>query len=216
MSNVIEVCNRALASVRGKSINSLTEGSVEAQQCKLHFDTARQFVLRDNDWQFARKVAPLQLRSETPLHWVFTYQYPGDCLNLKIVTGDFAFKSQQDDQLANRGRFIAEFIEPELSVPFEIQHGGDGRIIVTDQNEAYAIYTADVDVALFDPLLVTALSHYLAMLIAVPVMGGDIGRAMRQDASVMYAQSISAAISASMNESRRPKRKLPALVTARM
>lgn len=217
MWSVVEICNIALAGIRGKSINALTEASLEAQQCKLHYDLARKFVLKDTDWQFARKIVPLALSSIEPLHWVYAYAYPGDCLHIRHVTGDFAFKNQIDTEFANRLRYIDQYIEPELSVPYEIQNdGADNKIIACDQADAYVIYTRNVtNTTLFDSQMVTALAQYLGSMIAIPIMGGDIGRAMRKEALELYARTLSSAIASNMNEQRQPKRREPSLVTMR-
>lgn len=216
MSSVIEICNMALANVRGKSINSLDETSVEAQQCKLRYDTARQFVLRDTDWQFAKKTAVLQLRSEEPLQWVYAYQYPSECLKIKMVTGDFAFKDSTAEGLANRWRYVDEYIQPEFAVPYEILNDGDNKIIATDQTEAYAIYIKDVTVpTLFDSMFVTALSEYLSTLIAIPIVGADLGIKMVEINAAKYQRSIEAAVSANMNEQKAPQRRLPRQMSVR-
>ena len=216
MSSKVEICNIALASVRAKSINSLDEASVEAQQCKLHYDIARQFVLRDTPWQFAKKVAALALLSVEPLHWVYGYAYPIDCLKFRMVTGDYAFKQQQDVDDVSRWRFVEERYEPELSVPFEIQNISGDRVITTDETEAYGIYTMDIDnEAMFDPHMVMALAYYLGSLIAIPLTGADIGRGMRKEALSLYTSTISAAIANELNEARPPKRREAALVRVR-
>jgi len=215
MSSKVEICNMALAAIRGKSINSLTEPSREAQQCNLHYDIARRFVLRDSPWQFAKKVVALQLRTEEPLHWIYAYQYPGDCLNLRTVTGDYAFKTPVDTFDRPRVHYN-DYIEPELSQPYEIHNDGDNKIIVTDVPEAYAIYTKNVELTtLFDAQFITAFSFYLGSLIAVPISGVEIGSKMRSDSLSMYTSTMSAAVSAEMNEQRQPARREPALVRAR-
>jgi len=216
MSSQIEICNLALSSVRAKSINSITEASVEAQQCKLHYDIARQFVLRDTPWQFAKVVTALELLTTEPLHWVYAYAYPNDCLAFRSVTGDYAFKQQTDTDDVSRWRFVEEQYEPELSVPFEIQHSSGNRIIATDETEAYGIYTKDIiDESMFDPQMVMALGYYLGSLIAIPLTGADIGRAMRKEALQLYSSTINVAIANELNESRPPKRREPALVRVR-
>jgi len=217
MWSVVEICNIALAGIRGKSINSLTEPSLAAQQCKLHYDLARKFVLQDTDWQFARKTLPLALTTVEPLQWVFGYAYPTDCLQIRHVTGDWAFKGSVDTDFANRQRYIDEFIEPELDIPYEVfNDGSNNKIIGCDQNEAYIIYTANIiDSTLFNGQLVTALAHYLGSMIAIPIMGGDIGLKMQQKELQLYSATLSAAVASNMNEQRQPNRKEPGLVTMR-
>lgn len=217
MSSQVEICNMALASVRGKSINSLDERSVEAQQCKLHFDLARKFVLRDTDWQFARKSLALQLLTDDPLRWAYAYKYPTDCLNLKMVTADYSSFDAPIGLTYEAGGPACDYYKPEFNVPYEVQDGTDGRIIATDQQDAYAIYTKDETVVdNFDPLMTTAFAHYLASLVAIPVMGGDFGRKMRDDALQLYASTMSSAVASNMNEQKRAEKRQPCLISARL
>lgn len=218
MSSVIEICNMALAAVRGKSINSLTESSVEAQQCKLHFDIARQFILRDTDWKFARKTEALQLLTEIPLRWAYAYKYPGDCINLKMVTADYSsFNAPLGLTYSPGGGPTCDYYKPEFNVPYEIQNGEDGRIIATDQECAYGIYTEDIKVVeRFDPIMTTGFAYYLGSLVAVPIMGGDFGRKVREDALALYKATMSSAVAANGNEQKVAEKRQPCLISARL
>jgi hypothetical protein len=213
MTSIVEICNLALASIRSSSINSLTEGSLQAQQCKLHYDIARQFVLTDTPWNFAKKTAALQLRDIEPLEWTYAYQYPSDCARLLNVHADFGYNAPDT---VNRALYDDVLVEPETNVPYEVMNGPDGKLVVTDQVDAYAIYTKNVtNPTMFDAQFTVALYQYLASMIAVPIMGGDIGRAMREDNLQLYRLTMSSTVSNMMNESKRKPRKDAALVTAR-
>ena len=216
MASVVEICNLALSNIRAKSINSLTEGSIEAQQCALKYPIVRDMLLRDTPWQWAQTIQPLALRTEDPLQWVYAYQYPSDCLNLQYVTADFGFKSQDATGLRFRNLRQIVFIEPDKRVPFEIQNIDNNRAVLTDQIEAYAFYTKKItDPNLFDSQFLMALSWYLGAELAVPIMGGDIGMKMRADALQMYTSLIGAAIAANGNEQDRPRRQQSDMITAR-
>jgi hypothetical protein len=218
MSNKVEICNMALAAIRSAGINSLTEASREAQQCRLHYDLARQFVLRDAQWQFATKVEILSLRGETPLQWLYAYQYPVKCLKIKQITYSQGFgQSDTTDGLAERKRFDEGYDEPATQVNYEILNMGDNKVIATDQQEAYIMYLYDVeDTGLFDPDFVTALVHYLTSLIAIPLTGVDIGTSLRQGALQLYSSMFSIAVANDQNEKKAPVKKLPKQVLARM
>jgi hypothetical protein len=213
MASIVEICNMALASIRAKSINSLTEASIEAQQCKLHYDIARQFILQDTPWNFAKKSAALQLMTVEPQEWLYAYQYPIDCLRVQSVIADYGLKNPAEFY---NEHYREDYVIPDTEMKFEIVSGGDGKMIVTDQQDAYAIYTKNVkDPTLFDPQFVKALTHYLASMIAVPVMGGDIGRTMRGDELELYKMTISSAVASNMNESRRPAPRYSRLIDVR-
>ncbi len=219
MSNQVEICNLALAAIRAGSINDINETSLEAQQCRLHFDMARKFILRATNWAFTTKSVALQLLSTDPLQWVYAYSYPLDCLKIHSVTGDFSYKHATDDGLADRARFIDDYTEYDLNVPYEIHKDSTGtkeRSILTDQKDAYAIFTHDtIDVSLFDDTLVTCFYFYLASLIAVPIVGADLGRKMREDTLKLYSFTLSTAIATNMNERRLIKRSQPKMIRAR-
>lgn len=54
MASVINICNIALARIgNSRTINSLTEKTKEAYTCNLFYESMRDAVLADNDWNFA-------------------------------------------------------------------------------------------------------------------------------------------------------------------
>ena len=202
--------------IKAKSINSLTESSNEAQQCNLFYNSARDFVLRDTSWQFATKTAVLALRSEEPLRYVYAYQYPGDCLKVQMVTGDWYLKTQTDVGLVSRARFMDDPLQPDPSFPYALQNIDGDKVIVTDLTEAYAVYTKKVvDPTLFDPIFEEALTRYLASKIAVSVVGGDFGVKMEDRALGLYQRALAEAIATDENERKRPPRREPAMVRVR-
>lgn len=216
MASEVEICKLALSNIRARSINSLTESSVEAQQCKLKYSIVRDFLLRDVPWQFAREVKALALRTDEPLEWVYAYQYPSDCLNVRYITADFGFKDQTADGIAYRDRYDVWFVEPERQVPFELGSFSDGKAILTDQEDAYAVYTKRVtDPNQYDSQFILAFSWYLASELAVPLVGGDQGRTYRNDALQMYRAIVNAAVAADGNEKHRVKRKPSDMIEAR-
>lgn len=216
MASKIEICNIALSFIRGRSINSFEEASNEAQQCRLHYDIARKFALRDAQWKFANKTASLQLRSEEPLKWAYAYQYPGDCLKLRMVTADWYLKSPVDINNRPRSIYGDNYVDLDAGVPYEVLNAGDNMVIVTDLANAYVEYTLDVtNTVLFDPTFTDAFSYYLASRIAVPLTGADIGRAMREDALKLYSSTLSSAVANDINEQKRKPRQEPSLVQIR-
>lgn len=216
MASVVESCNIALSHIRARSINSLNESSIEAQQCKLHYESVRDIVLRDTDWPMARKTVALALLVSTPLRWAYAYQYPTDALAIRMVTGDWAFKDNSQGDLVTRVRYQDMIPQPEPGVPFDIENLDDARVIVTDQPQAYGVYTKKVtNFNIFDPLFIEAFEWLLASRIAIPLIGGDMGRKMREEALGMYSSALRSAIAAAKNEGKRPPRREPSLIEAR-
>lgn len=83
MASVIEICNRALSNIgNNRSINSLEEASKEAGQCSLYYESIRDAVLADFDWNFATKNIALADTNNPPQDWDYAYTYPTDCLRI--------------------------------------------------------------------------------------------------------------------------------------
>lgn len=216
MDSVIDICNIGLSHIRARSINSLEESSTEAQQCALHFDGLRDSVLRAVDWQFAKKAVALTLKFEQPLEWRYAYQYPTDCLKLRRVVGDYFFKDQTAYGLRNRFAYANDSLRPDVEAPFELENIGGEKVIVTDEPEAYGIYTKKIsDPAIFDPLFTQALAWLVAATLAIPVIGGDYGRKVREDSLGMYRSMLDSAIVAEQSERKRPGRRPARLVEVR-
>jgi hypothetical protein len=218
MASYVEICNIALSHIRGKSINALNESSIEAQQCSLHYLRLRDIVLRGVNWQFAKRTVVAQLLSDSPLEWTYAYNYPNDCLKIRKVTGDF-YGDDTVNGVASRAR-ISQIQRQLEDPPFALENmsisGTDTKVIGTDLPEARLIYTRKVtDPNLFDSDFEDAYAWLIAATIAIPVMGGDFGRKMREDALGMYRQMIIEAIATNGNERKRGPRHTPSLVQAR-
>lgn len=155
-TSVVEVCNLALIHIGQRPIASITEATEGARKCNVVFTTARDAVLRLHPWNFATTVEALtEIADETILGWDYLYALPALCL--------FARRIDTEDTLDLLP--LQEFeviISPTSAV----------RAIATDLEGAYLRYTKQVaDPTLWDPLFVTALSFYLAAILAVTLCG---------------------------------------------
>lgn len=201
MASSIDIANLALGNIRAQSINAFDEASIEAQVCDQRYDLARQFVLRDNPWRFANKIAALALVDETAAEWSYVYDYPTDCLAARHIVGEYGlsyertayYRSEVDYDYLSRFR---------TRIPFEVAQQSDGsRAILCDLEDAYLAYTADVtDTTQFQADFIEALAWYLAAQIAVPIVGSNEGRELRKDALQMYSQLTNAARANDANE----------------
>jgi hypothetical protein len=192
MASKVEISNMALGriGVTSQIANIDTEKSNEAKACRTFFDAAAAFVLRDFDWNFARRYAPLALiAGDLPVHmqsvWTYRYALPADCLavrKLVVPTTRLPRKSER--------------------IPYEIMNdyinGNDQLVLYTDQIGAVARYTKSIsNPALFDPMFVSGLSWYLGSEIAPPLsVKEDIAKAAREG----YMAVISRAWSVQLNE----------------
>lgn len=188
MASIIEICNIALSRLgNSRTINSLQEQSKEAGLCDLHYDSALKEVLSDFDWNFATKRVALANTGNAPPDWQFAYRYPTDCLRIIQI-------------------MLPGMRNPPERMRIQYQVGSDsdgtGRLIYTDQPEAWLQYIGNVtDPNMFDALFRSALAWKLASEIGMPLASAPN---LVQNALTMYSQIIRSAGSHSMNESQEP------------
>lgn len=150
----VRICNMALAHLgHTKFIANLeTERTLAAEICNEFYEEARNFVLEDFPWSFARKYLTLGLVTDytavtTPHDWDYAYRYPDDCIFFRRI-------------VTTNGR------QETTPPPFAIGSDDSGRLVYTDEEDAVGEYTKLIT----DPTLVTAqfaeaLSWYLAGMI---------------------------------------------------
>jgi hypothetical protein len=178
----VQICNLALSHLGTPGISSLQEQSKTARQCLIHYELARDYVLRDFPWNFAEKRQALALLSNiTPIGYDLAYAYPTDCL---------------------KALRIYNTVEGADEIDFRITSADDGKskMILTNEEDARLIYTMQItDTNLFDSLFVKALSHYLAAELAQPLTKKtSLQSAMIQ----LYTGIISAATASNASEGR--------------
>ena len=127
----VQICNLALAVIGvGDTIASLEEDSENARICRLYYAHVRDACLEDVDWRFAsRRRALVRVDdSDAVTEWAYRYQYPTDCLVLREIL---------DGRRAKRA---------DQRVPYVVESDADhGLVILTDQADAVARYTAKVE-----------------------------------------------------------------------
>lgn len=157
MPSVVDLCNDALSHTGTDiTIASLEESSKEAKICARWYPRVRDELLRSGKglWNFAnRRVILAQVAGTPPSGWAYQYRYPVDCLFLGQV-----FPTGSYSPLSSRHRF-------------EVASDADGgRLVLTDQPEAEAIYVHRItDPNLFDDLFRSCLEYALAAKIAMPL-----------------------------------------------
>ncbi|EAM8673219.1 hypothetical protein BL252_06585 [Salmonella enterica] len=189
MASVIEICNIALSRIgNSRSINSLNEASKEADVCSLHFDSCRDAILADADWNFAIKRVALADTGNPPPDWSYAYTYPTDCMRCIEIM-----------QPGIRNPPL-EAMKPQYVIGSD--DTGTGKLIFTDQPSAWLKYVSLVtDVNMFDPTFRDALAWRLAAEIAMPLTAiADLGN----NALNLYGAMVLKAGAHSMNESQEP------------
>ena len=199
--NKVEICNLALGNIRESSINSLTETSLAAQVCDQRFDHSVKVLLEAFPWRFARKTTALALLSATPNGWEYAYDLPSDCITpLHVVPenwpgglGDRTIEYRFDD-------WTEDYRYPTPASWELVELDGD-RAIVTQQAEAYLIYTAaQSDESRFNAHFVESLSWYLGAMIAIPLAGAEKGRDLRKDCLQIYDEVLKQAKAQDANQ----------------
>ncbi len=155
-TNAAAICNIALLRVGNRqTIDSLDGRSTEAQVCKVAYANARDAVLAAASWRFARKRSVLALVSGVEVTgWDFVYALPGDC-----IAPRFLWAEQEDPPV-------------EMRIPYELEAGDNGTLLLTNQEDAELVYTARVEtVARYSPLFVDTLAWVLAadLVLGLPV-----------------------------------------------
>jgi len=82
----IDLCNRALLALGCQAIQSLNDGTTEAQVAKLLYPAERDAQLTGFPWWFARAEADLNRLTAAPSHqYAYGYQLPTDMLSVRSV-----------------------------------------------------------------------------------------------------------------------------------
>ncbi|MCH8816091.1 MAG: hypothetical protein IH957_13565 [Chloroflexi bacterium] len=158
-----EIANMALSHLGKDTIENRTEQTPEGEQVRIWYDYSRRMVLEVYDWNFARGRLTAALHGDTisetatdPMAgvWGYRYQYPNDCVMMRKIQNPSA--------------------PPADAIPFEVELNLDRtqRSILTDQEDAVLVYTADIEnTDLFSGLFVLAFSHLLASHMAFALTG---------------------------------------------
>jgi len=156
-----QICNMALAHIKQTltTIANLdSDTGNTAVVCRIHYDTARQFVLAGHNWNFATKRVTLTDISSDPMSpttWGFRYAYPSDCL-----------KFQEIQRITKQS--------PPVNYKIESKDDGSAISILTDMESARGIYTFDnSNTSMFSPGFISALSWYLASELAPALSGSE-------------------------------------------
>ena len=181
-SNRLEIYNMALGFIGSRTVGSPNEHTPEAIQCELMWDRARRSTLRDFPYRFAvrrMRLPEKDMPEEYALEWEHCYGLPDTVLKVVRV---------HDGSRRGLNR-----------VPFAIQSGNEGEIILTDVDQAVVDAVVDVqDITRWDDAFVSAMSRRLACLICVPLTKGE---GKLQSLTQLYQAAIPVAEGADASES---------------
>ena len=145
MASVVDIVNNALDMLGARPVMSLTDATEEAAIAKRMWPISRLAVFQEHPWSELIKRKRLARLLDAPVYgFTYAYQLPDDHLKTLEVYLDSATN--------NTG--------------YQVEAGR----ILTDADEAMVRYVADVeDSSKYSPLLVQALSGYLAIQMCEPV-----------------------------------------------
>ena len=203
MASEVEICNIALSNVRAGSINSLTEGSLQAQQCKLKYFLLRDRLLAEIPWSFNRQIKALSVLTTEIFNWTYAYQYPVDCLKIHRLVGKHEQLLNADADVVSRllDSQLLPLRDLRTQIPYEVFNFDDNRTIGTNEANLRVDYASKIiNPNLFSIDFILAFSHLLSSEIAIPIVGVENGRQLRNDSLQLYKQYLDAAIANDMND----------------
>lgn len=205
MSASIDICKMALSHIRGGTITSFNDGTLQSDQCKLWFDTLRDQMLEDAPWGFATRVEPLALLDSAtydPFDWVYAYQYPTNCVRINKLVLNYESASSDSSVIASRFRDWALPV-PDIhsKVDYQILDIDGAKVIAANDTDLRVNYNLRVtDANKFDTSFKLGLSHLLASMIAVPIAGEEKGVKLQERQLQLYTKFINNAIAKTLNE----------------
>ena len=157
------ICNRALGKIGSLRItgNVETEDSIQAIQCRFHYEATRDSLEQSYPWRFTSDRETLTVSADTPdFEWDYQFPLPDDFLAMRSIYED---------------RFSDENIR---------NYALEGTMLLTNESTMEIRYVKKVtDVSKFDPLFTKVLVLLLADELIIPLAGGDkhiMGKLERQ------------------------------------
>lgn len=184
-STEAQICNVALSRIGNSNfIDNLDEATTEGRVCNQLYEPTRDSLLASFPWPFATRMVTLATVADAEhTAWGYTYSLPSDYL-----AAQSPWSSYRDPTVGQR-----------IPYSVEMNTAGDGRVLLTDHDEAQFTYTAKVtDPGLFPPLFRSALSWALAAELALPIAKR---LDLRQSALQMFELTMGRAASKAAGES---------------
>ena len=162
MTTPTDIVNRALTEIAARQPLGGTyptfDGSAAGIAAAQLYEPAVEFLLRQQDWEFARMVVDLTESGTAPLQWTYQYLYPDDCVRVRqVVPASWDI----DDPYAVRwdvGTALIASVET--------------RVLWTTEVNAGLVYTTDsVTEDEWDSMFTEQMVRYLGSMLVMPVGG---------------------------------------------
>lgn len=162
MTTPTDIINRSLTEIAARQPLGGTyptfNGDAAGVAAVQLYEPAVEFLLRQQDWEFARQVVNLTQSGTPPLQWTFQYLYPTDCVRVRqVVPASWDI----NDPYAVRwdvGSAIIASVET--------------RVLWTTEVNAQLVYTTDnVTEDEWDPMFAEQMVRYLGSMLVMPIGG---------------------------------------------
>lgn len=159
------VANRALveiaraAPLTGGNVASNFDGSTNGIAAAIEYPGAVELLLRQQDFEFSRKVAALTLSGNVaPLGWTYEFLYPSDCMKIRqVVPATWLLNDPQSTR---------------WDVGTSVVSAAQTTVIWTNAANAVLTYTtSNVTETNWDPAFTEEFVRYLGSILALPVAG---------------------------------------------
>ena len=189
MAGVIDICNKALRLINVDPINSIDESNEQARCCKLFYVPARDALLREHSWNFARSYAALPTTVLTHPHWKFVYGLPAEFLYaLRVFPSDSSPVVSDNYYLDGRGMMAPIADERYELACMAVSAKDHETVVLTNVEAAMMEYVAVFDdTTKYDPCFVEALCYKLASEMAMPLTGNG-------ELATFYSRSYAASL----------------------
>lgn len=152
----IQIINLGLGHISQRTIESLTEGSVQSDVANDVWEACLKECLRGNNWPFATVIEALAEVSNytPPTGFTYAYGYPSNGVAVWRISNSYTNPNNK------KGEDFRELYVPSLSV----------KVLITNCYQAVGEYTYYLqDTALYDSMFVNVLSWRLAAAMAMPL-----------------------------------------------
>lgn len=209
-----DVANLALAhcGVSKPLASLITEKSVEAQMLRSFYDVARQEVLREFPWFFAKKqVAPALIANQPTNEWLYAYQYPNDALRIiRFISWRLSNDTRQSRVEYTVGQPVPAGLSTLSPQPKSYPQSTGLWIYTNWPGVNFSFPTVieyifdNQNVAQWSSDFIVAFSYKLASYIVMTLTSGDPQK-YKQDISAEYQALMDRAKAANLNEEQRPE-----------
>lgn len=172
MTTSIDVTNRALAQIGTRSqITSFTDGSSEALYAGLLYNSIRDFMLREGDYDFSLQTAGAVATTGSVPGWLFAYNHPIGALRIRQMVPSV----------------FTNILDP-TPVEWNIANSGGVKKIFTKEAMQLIVYTAaPASEDLWEPMFTEAFVRMFASALAFALENRIEASKMKLDEAMSFA-----------------------------